>query len=127
MHFVYISRRLALLLQVTATHQLESAVTTLALCTRPILLASPATGSAEADAMELDDVPLGTAHVGQLAAGRAAIADALMHTLPGIDANDPPKTLATLQFYASVLSSVSHGFAHACSSMFPWFWTGTGE
>lgn len=94
-------------LQVTATHQLESAVTTLALCTRPILLASPASGSPGADPMELDEVPLGAAHVGQLASGRAAIADALMHTLPGIDANDPPKTLATLQLYASVLSSVS--------------------
>jgi hypothetical protein len=77
--------------------------------------------------MELDNVPLGTAHVAQLAAGRAAIADALMHTLPGIDANDPPKTLATLQFYASVLSSVSHGFAHACSPIFPWFWIGKGS
>jgi proteasome activator subunit 4 len=32
--------------------------------------------------------------------------DAMFDTLPGLDANDPNKTLATLQLYCSVLSSV---------------------
>ena len=35
---------------------------------------------------------------------------ALFSTLMGLDANDPPKTLATMQFYCSVLSSVSSRF-----------------
>ena len=34
------------------------------------------------------------------------MAQALMSTLPGLDANDPPKTLATLKLYTCVLSSV---------------------
>lgn len=41
-----------------------------------------------------------------LAAGRTILAEAMQATLPGIDANDPPKTLATLQLYYSVLSSI---------------------
>lgn len=32
---------------------------------------------------------------------------AMFNTLMGLDANDPPKTLATMQFYCSVFSSVS--------------------
>ncbi|KAJ7527156.1 hypothetical protein O6H91_16G039400 [Diphasiastrum complanatum] len=37
---------------------------------------------------------------------KCLVVDAMFHTLLGLDANDPPKTLATLQFYCSVLSSV---------------------
>lgn len=35
------------------------------------------------------------------------LAMAMFSTLMGLDANDDPKTLATMQFYCSVLSSVS--------------------
>ena len=34
------------------------------------------------------------------------VAGAMMATLPAIDANDPPKTLASFRFYCMVLSSV---------------------
>ena len=40
------------------------------------------------------------------AAGGQAVASAMMATLPGIDANDPRKTLACFRFYCVVLSSV---------------------
>ena len=39
-------------------------------------------------------------------AGAQAVATAMMATLPGIDANDPRKTLACFRFYCVVLSSV---------------------
>eukprot|EP00959_Pyramimonas_sp_CCMP1952_P412844 8651209-Pyramimonas_sp.AAC.1 len=61
---------------VTATHQLVAAMDALAACVRPLLLHPGALGDVPMDAM---------------------LAQALMATLPGIDANDPPKTLATLK------------------------------
>ena len=39
-------------------------------------------------------------------AGAQAVAGAMMATLPGIDANDPRKTLACFRFYCVVMSSV---------------------
>ena len=39
-------------------------------------------------------------------AGAQAVATAIMATLPGIDANDPRKTLACFRLYCVVLSSV---------------------
>ena len=39
-------------------------------------------------------------------AGAQAVATAMMATLPGIDVNDPRKTLACFRFYCMVLSSV---------------------
>ena len=39
-------------------------------------------------------------------AGAQAVAGAMLATLPGIDANDPRKTLACFRFYSVVLSSV---------------------
>ena len=39
-------------------------------------------------------------------AGAQAVAAAMMATLPGIDANDPRKTLACFRLYCVVLSSV---------------------
>jgi hypothetical protein len=39
-------------------------------------------------------------------AAKEVLASALMASLPGIDANDPPKSLAAFRFYAVVLSSV---------------------
>lgn len=40
------------------------------------------------------------------ATGAAAVASAMLATLPCIDANDPPKSLAAFRFYCSVLSCI---------------------
>ena len=45
-------------------------------------------------------------HTALQEAGAQAVAGAMMATLPGIDANDPRKTLACFRFYCVVLSSV---------------------
>jgi hypothetical protein len=45
--------------------------------------------------------------------------DAMFSTLLGLDANDPPKTLATLELYCSVLSSVSSGDVFSKANLFP--------
>jgi len=45
-------------------------------------------------------------HTALQEAGAQAVAGAMMATLPGIDANDPRKTLACFRFYSVVLSSV---------------------
>ncbi|CAI5465839.1 unnamed protein product [Closterium sp. Yama58-4] len=102
---------------VTATHQLESALSTLALSVRPLLLAAaqpPSDQDSALDSMEVD----GSGAVGHGEGGgmgtwqemigraREVVSEALVATLPGIDANDPPKTLATLHLYLSVFSSV---------------------
>lgn len=94
---------------VTATHQLESALTALALCARPLLLVSTSSEAGTGMSMEDDSSfsngdthPAGSV----LASGRETLAAAMMVTLAGIDANDPPKTLASLHLYFSVLSSV---------------------
>jgi proteasome activator subunit 4 len=70
---------------VTATHQLVASLDALAVCVRPLLLFHT----------PLDDLPVDV-----------MVAQALMSTLPGLDANDPAKTLSTLKLYTSVLSSV---------------------
>lgn len=46
-------------------------------------------------------------------AGAQAVANAMVATLPGIDANDPRKTLACFRLYCVVLSSV--GILQVCS------------
>ena len=46
------------------------------------------------------------AHAALQEAGAQAVAGAMMATLPGIDANDPRKTLACFRLYSVVLSSV---------------------
>lgn len=148
-------------LQVTATHQLATALSTLSLSVRPWLLAcsSPA-ASPEGhlgSATLLQDEPTATAQqaatmeweiaenlsgtaggsgdskgfkkqsswlAGAAAAGipggvaeerwqaflsrgSAVLSEALLLSLPGLDANDPPKTLATLQLYFATFSCVS--------------------
>ncbi|CAI7905570.1 unnamed protein product [Closterium sp. NIES-53] len=102
--------------QVTATHQLESALSTLALSVRPLLLAASQTPSEQDSTPESMDVD-GPAAVGageggmdtwqeMIGRAREVVSEALVATLPGIDANDPPKTLATLHLYLSVFSSI---------------------
>lgn len=84
------------LIQVTATHQLKNALRTLAHAARPILLASSARSADMSPEMWES-----------LSKCKRTLVDAMSSTLHGLDANDPPKTLATLQLYSSVLSSVS--------------------
>lgn len=80
------------------THQLQTAVTSLALVSRAIILASAKEEGTEHSHM-LDTESATTL--------KDTLVMAMFSTLMGLDANDPPKTLATMQFYCSVLSSVS--------------------
>jgi hypothetical protein len=88
---------------VSATHLLVSGIHTLGLCIRPLLIAGVRSTLLEAEMTTTDaDFP----NWERLEAARAAVADAMMATLPGIDANDPPKTLACFRLYCGVLSSM---------------------
>ncbi|GJP38312.1 hypothetical protein CLOM_g22765 [Closterium sp. NIES-68] len=111
---------------VTATHQLESALSTLALSVRPLLLAAGQTTQADDPSttartaapysMEVDGAGGEGAGEGSgegmdtwqemIGRAREVVSEAMVATLPGIDANDPPKTLATLHLYLSVFSSI---------------------
>ncbi|KAL2644724.1 hypothetical protein R1flu_012311 [Riccia fluitans] len=94
---------------ITATHQLESSLTTLALAARALLLASAKESSSQVGSAELDtavDKVISGLDV-SLVECRSTLAVAVFNTLLGLDANDPPKTLATLQLYCSVLSSIT--------------------
>ena len=71
----------------TATHQLAAALSALTSCVRPMLLAPP-----EA--------------FGEGPGPGEYLAAALDATLPGIDANDPAKTLGTIRLYAAVISNL---------------------
>ncbi|KAG0602531.1 hypothetical protein M758_10G020700 [Ceratodon purpureus] len=82
---------------ITATHQLETALETLAFAARPILLASTRDSRNAGMSPETWE---------SLSKCKRTIVDAMFSTLLGLDANDPPKTLATLELYCSVLSSV---------------------
>ena len=84
--------------QITATHQLQTAVTSLALVSRAIILASAKEEAAEQSLM-LDSESATSL--------KEILVMAMFNTLMGLDANDPPKTLATMQFYCYVFSSVS--------------------
>lgn len=116
----------------TATHQLETAIYTLALAVRPLLQAT-ATREEAAPANPTPSEGVGsTAYSGTPAASTASYSDstgecdslyelplealdraqvllseAMFAVLPGIDANDPPKTEAAFQFFCSVLSSTT--------------------
>lgn len=83
----------------TATHQLVAAIETLSACVRPLLCAPPELVDPSAG----EDAPPDT----RLSAPPAQLlAAALEAVIPGLDANDPPKTLATLRFFVSALSCV---------------------
>ncbi|GFQ02550.1 proteasome activator subunit 4 [Phtheirospermum japonicum] len=79
----------------TATHQLKSAVTSVAFAGRSLFFSS------------LSDLPMDSTMI----SGYDSYADLLMMSLSnallGMDANDPPKTLATMQLIGSLFSSMS--------------------
>lgn len=95
---------------VTAARQYAGAIQTLSLCIRPLLLAGLPPNSqrhivgSENNMYQTENQDSIT-HQGRLLASQHVV-DALMATLPCIDANDPPKTLATFRLYCAVLSSV---------------------
>ncbi|KAF6141360.1 hypothetical protein GIB67_008537 [Kingdonia uniflora] len=75
----------------TATHQLRTAVTSVAVCGRALFLAS---------SFETDDVGNADGFVDLLMIS-------LSNILLGMDANDPPKTLATMQLIGSIFSNIT--------------------
>lgn len=79
----------------TATHQLKSAVMSVAFSARSLFLTALSTSP-----MNLDDVDHGSSFVDLLMIS-------LSNALLGMDANDPPKTLATMQLLGSLFSNVS--------------------
>lgn len=78
----------------TATHQLKSAVMSVAFAGRALFLTSLSTSQ------KLDDPNTADSFINLLVMS-------LSNALLGIDANDPPKTLATMQLIGSIFSNVS--------------------
>ncbi|KAI5058974.1 hypothetical protein GOP47_0025293 [Adiantum capillus-veneris] len=81
---------------ITATHQLEAAIKTLALSARTLVIGS-------AMNIELPGAYLSDEIVADC---KSILELAMFDTLSGLDANDPPKTMATLQFLCSMFSSL---------------------
>lgn len=78
----------------TATHQLKTAVTSVAFAGRALFLASLSSSSKE------EDIESRTGFIDLLMSS-------LSNALLGMDANDPPKTMATMQLIGSMFSNVS--------------------
>ena len=103
-----------------AARQYGNAIQTLSLCVRPLLLAglpppsppaalggaAPPPAAGGAAGMDLDPAAPPPSLAKARAAAAQAVAAAMMATTPGVDANDPPKSLAVFRFYCCVLSSV---------------------
>jgi len=96
----------AALQSATATHQLVAAMDTLTLCVRPLLAAPRAALAAAAAAARADGGEAAMDEDGPPATAEQLLSGALYAVLPGLDANDPPKTLSTLRFFTGVLSSL---------------------
>ncbi|XP_072991036.1 proteasome activator subunit 4 [Typha latifolia] len=77
----------------TATHQLKTAITSVAFASRALLLSSLSTPQSDDH-----DTTYGFLDV---------IITSLSNALLGMDANDPPKTLATMQLIGSIFSSLA--------------------
>ncbi|OAY75058.1 Proteasome activator subunit 4 [Ananas comosus] len=89
----FIASRFEMALQtMTATHQLKTALTSVAFAGRAIFLVST---FAQTDKCDTADVSL------------ALILNSLSNALLGIDANDPPKTLASMQLICSIYLSLT--------------------
>ncbi|XP_020109753.1 proteasome activator subunit 4-like isoform X2 [Ananas comosus] len=89
----FIASRFEMALQtMTATHQLKTALTSVAFAGRAIFLVST---FAQTDKCDTADVSL------------ALVLNSLSNALLGIDANDPPKTLASMQLICSIYSSLT--------------------
>lgn len=78
----------------TATHQLKSAVMSVAFSGRALFLTSLSASH------ELDDSSNADSYIDLMVIS-------LSNALLGMDANDPPKTLATMQLIGSIFSNVS--------------------
>ncbi|XP_043688244.1 proteasome activator subunit 4 [Telopea speciosissima] len=78
----------------TATHQLKTAVTSVAFAGRALFLASFSSSSSKTD--DLGNIDMFT----------DLLPISLSNALLGMDANDPPKTLATMQLIGSVFSNI---------------------
>nr|XP_043630941.1 proteasome activator subunit 4 [Erigeron canadensis] len=79
----------------TATHQLKTAVTSVAFSGRSLFFMS-----LSASAMEIDDA-------NDADMFRDLLMISLTNALLGMDANDPPKTLATMQLIGSIFSNMA--------------------
>ncbi|KAM0029418.1 putative armadillo-like helical, proteasome activator complex subunit 4 domain-containing protein [Helianthus debilis subsp. tardiflorus] len=78
----------------TATHQLKTAVTSVAFSGRSLFYMSLSASSMETD--DVNDADM----------FRDLLMVSLTNALLGMDANDPPKTLATMQLIASIFSNM---------------------
>lgn len=79
----------------TATHQLKTAVTSVAFSGRSLFFMSLSTSSMETD--DANDADM----------FRDLLMISLTNSLLGMDANDPPKTLASMQLIGSIFSNVT--------------------
>ncbi|TKW21097.1 hypothetical protein SEVIR_4G185100v4 [Setaria viridis] len=77
----------------TATHQLKNAVTSVAFSGRPLLLCSLCSSQSD-DSSVVDSFS-------------DLIVTSLSNALLGMDANDPPKTIATMQLIGSIFSNLA--------------------
>ncbi|KAI3424360.1 hypothetical protein D9Q98_009913 [Chlorella vulgaris] len=105
---------------ITSASQLGTAIQTLSLCVRPLMIAgltplappqesgggSGGGGAVLGAAVAAAPEPPPPASEEQRATAAQALASALMATLPGIDANDEPKSLAAFRFYCCVLGAL---------------------
>ncbi|GMJ16016.1 proteasome activating protein 200 [Hibiscus trionum] len=79
----------------TATHQLKTAVMSVAFAGRPLFFTSLSSSSVKLDLEGGDDTFI------------ALLMISLSNALLGMDANDPPKTLATMQLIGSIFSNMA--------------------
>lgn len=84
--------------QMTATHQLQVAVMSVAFVGRSLFLESLSTSTVKP--VDLSSDESGDEFIELLMVS-------LSNALLGMDANDPPKTLATMQLIGSIFSNVS--------------------
>ncbi|KAL1204884.1 Proteasome activator subunit 4 [Cardamine amara subsp. amara] len=93
----FVASRFHLALETTtATHQLKTAMMSVAFAGRPILQSSMSTAKAQDLGGDVDDRMF-----------LDLIGISLSNALLGMDANDPPKTLATMQLIGSIFSNMS--------------------